>query len=71
MRVTEAYDVPALDSEEAKAFARLLGRSGPLQESNAGFLVGYAAGKAQAKLPPGARVVRVVVVAETPEGGPT
>jgi hypothetical protein len=69
VRVTEGYDVPAPDSDEAKAFATLLGRSGPLSDDNAGFLVGYAAGKAQAKLPPGARVVRVVVVAETrPEG---
>ena len=64
--ITKTHEVPRADSDEARAFARLLGRD--LDPDDCGFLVGYAAGKARAKLPPGAKVVRVVVVAEIAEG---
>jgi len=62
--VTESYEVPKPGSPEAVALATLLGHDA-LDPSKAGFLVGWAAGKAALSLPDDARIVRVVVVAET------
>lgn len=57
--LTEAYDVPRPGTADYDKLATLLG-----DIEGSGFLVGFAAGKAAAKLPRDARVVRVVVVAE-------
>lgn len=65
--ITEAYDVPQPDSEEALAFAKLLGAD---PRKGTGLLVGYASGKAAAKIPDHAKIVRVVVVAELPDNPP-
>ena len=62
-RIVTAYaEVPAPESEDARRVAAMLGveRIDP----TGGILIGFAAGKAQAKLPVGARVVRVAVVVE-------
>lgn len=56
--ITSVADVPGPGSPELEAL-KALG-----VPTRGGFLVGFAAGKAAAKLPKGARVVRVVVVAE-------
>lgn len=68
--ITRAHDVPQPGSPEVNAVAALLGvPPEQLTPSANGVLVGWAAGKAAAMLPPRAMIVRVVVVAEvSPEG---
>jgi len=66
-------EVPGPGSDEFMAISILTKvNEAELAKAN-GLMVGFAAGKAAAKLPTGARIVRVVVVAElpssTPEGG--
>jgi hypothetical protein len=60
--VTKVCEVPRAGSKEARALEVLLGID--LAPGHNGFLIGWAAGRAAARLPKGSRIVRVVVVGE-------
>jgi len=73
--ITRVAQIPPADSLEAKA---LIGAAKEMMPNLTeyvndftGFLVGAMAGKACADLPEGARVVRVVIVAQTAAGSKT